>query len=62
MAKCSEIKSKLLKIVSDLEEYDNNREMRISAYDNMGGYICIDLLDEIEIKEGMDGILYMTIG
>jgi hypothetical protein len=62
MAKCSEIKSKLMKIVSELETYDNNRELRISAYDNMGGYICIDLLDEIEIKESMDGMLYLTIG
>ncbi len=61
MAKCSEIKSKLMKIVSELETYDNNRELRISAYDNMGGYNYLDL-DDFKFHEGMDGILYMTIG
>lgn len=61
MAKCSEIKSKLMKIVSELETYDSNREMRISAYDDMGGYTSLDL-DDFKFIEGMDGILYMTIG
>ncbi len=62
MANCNEIKSRLLKIVSELEKYEDGKKIDISAYDNMGGYICIDLLDEIEIKESMDGMLYLTIG
>ncbi len=61
MANCNEIKSRLLKIVSELEKYEDGKKIDISAYDNMGGYNYLDL-DDFKFHEGMDGILYMTIG
>lgn len=61
MANCIETKSKLMKIVSELETYDGDREIRICAYDNMGGYTSLDL-DDFKFHEDSDGTLYMTIG
>lgn len=55
-----EFRSQLLGLLSDLEGYSDGREVCIAAYDSCGGYSYLDL-DSVEIVEGTDGNLYITI-